>query len=230
MNRKNGFFATHLDPGSIFGEILFGLIMVLTFTLGAGLTLEDGPEAVGLLLIAALGCNIAWGIIDGAMYVMNNLLDRGRRNRMLVALQQVTDEEAALAAIAAEFEEPLAGITTPGERELLYRGIWKLSARAAPERPRVTRDDIMGGLACGLLVILTALPAAIPFMLLPDKFTALRASNAILVVSLFGCGFFWARFTGVNRWLAGGGMMLIGLILVQVAILPGGLAGDGEER
>ena len=45
-DKKKGFFATHLDPGGIFGEILFGLIMVLTFTLGAGLTAEDGPEGV----------------------------------------------------------------------------------------------------------------------------------------------------------------------------------------
>ena len=49
-----GFFAKHLDPGGIFGEILFGLIMVLTFTLGAGLSVEDGPGAVRTLLIAAI--------------------------------------------------------------------------------------------------------------------------------------------------------------------------------
>jgi hypothetical protein len=222
MTGKKGFFSAHLDPGGIFGEILFGLIMVLTFTLGAGLTAEDGPEGVRMLLIAALGCNIAWGIIDGAMYVMGCLLDRGRRNRMLLALKEVTDEAAALQAIESEMDGSLTSLLTPEERQAAYRGIWRLSSRAQPETPRVRKDDLMGGLAGGLLVILTALPAAIPFLFMDDKIQSLRASNGILLVLLFWCGFFWAKFTGVNRVLAGLVMTLIGLVLVVAAILLGG--------
>lgn len=128
--RNQGFFAAHLDPGAIFGEILFGLIMVLTFTLGAGLIVAEGPGAVRQLLVAALGCNLAWGIIDGAMYLMGVLLDRGRHNRMLLALQRVKDEDAALAAIGAEFDGPLEALTTPEERRAFYRSLWTISKRA----------------------------------------------------------------------------------------------------
>lgn len=219
---KKGFFAAHLDPGAIFGEILFGLIMVLTFTLGAGLVVEEGPGAIRQLLAAALGCNLAWGIIDGAMYLMGVLLDRGRRNRMLLALQRVPDEDAALAAIGAEFDGPLGALTTPEERHALYRGIWAIAGRARPQKVRLEREDWLGALASGLLVILTAFPAVLPFLFMADRFQALRTSNGILVGLLFLCGFFWARFTGVNRWLAGLGMMGIGLGLVQAAIWLGG--------
>ena len=222
-DQKKGFFATHLDPGGIFGEILFGLIMVLTFTLGAGLTIkEEGPEAVHGLLIAALGCNLAWGLIDGVMYIMGCLLDRGRRTRMLLALKDVTDEAVALQAIETEMDGPLTSLLTPAERQAAYRDIWRLSARPQPERPRIQKDDLMGGLASGLLVVLTALPGAIPFLFMDDKYQAMRASNAILLVLLFWCGFFWARFTGVNRWLAGLAMTLIGVVLVSAAIMLGG--------
>jgi hypothetical protein len=221
-SERKGFFATHLDPGVIFGEMLFGLIMVLTFTLGAGLTAEDGPEGVRTLLIAALGCNVAWGIIDGVMYVMGCLIDRGRRNRMLVALKDVTDEAAALQAIGNEMDGPLTSLLTPAERQATYRNIWRLSARAKPDKPRIQKEDLMGGLASGLLVILTALPGAIPFFFMDDKIQSLRASNAILLILLFGCGFFWARFTGMNRILAGLAMTLIGVGLVVAAILLGG--------
>jgi hypothetical protein len=71
----------HLDPGERLGEILFGLIMVLTFTATARATLGDSPEASRELLIAALGCNIAWGIIDGGMYIMTAMLDRAHHAR-----------------------------------------------------------------------------------------------------------------------------------------------------
>ena len=223
MEKRKGFFATHLDPGGIFGEILFGLIMVLTFTLGAGLTIkEEGPEAVHGLLIAALGCNIAWGIIDGVMYIMGCLLDRGRRSRMLVALKDVTDEAVAMAAIESEMDGPLTSLLAPAERQAAYRDIWRLSARAQPERTRIQADDLMGGVAAGLLVILTALPGAIPFLFMEDKYQAMRTSNAILLVLLFWCGFFWARFTGINRWLADLAMTLIGVVLVAAAIALGG--------
>jgi hypothetical protein len=71
------FVHRYLDPGERLGEILFGLIMVLTFTSTARATLgEEGTARE--LLVAALGCNIAWGIIDGGMFIMSAMLDRGR--------------------------------------------------------------------------------------------------------------------------------------------------------
>ncbi|HOW98646.1 MAG TPA: VIT1/CCC1 transporter family protein [Kiritimatiellia bacterium] len=219
---RKGFFARHLDAGEIFGEILFGLIMALTFTLGAGISVTEGPGAIRTLLVTALGCNLAWGIIDGAMYVMGALLERGRRIRMLLSLQQATDPAAALAAVARELDPVLERVTTAEERAKLYRGILTMASRVEPERARITREDLAGAVASGLLVILTAFPAAIPFMVMEDHHLALRASNAFLVAMLFFIGFFWARFTGVNRWRAGLLMMLSGLALVKIAMLLGG--------
>ena len=64
---REGFLKRYLDPASRMGEILFGLIMVLTMTLTAGLTVDSGPAGVRQLLHAAVGCNIVWGIIDAVM-------------------------------------------------------------------------------------------------------------------------------------------------------------------
>ena len=72
------FAQRYLDPGDRLGEILFGLIMVLTFTATARATLGDSPDAGRQLLLAAVGCNIAWGIIDGGMYIMAAMLERAR--------------------------------------------------------------------------------------------------------------------------------------------------------
>jgi hypothetical protein len=71
----------YLDPGERLGEIIFGLIMVLTFTSTARATLGESEDSARELLIATLGCNVAWGIIDGGMYLMSAMLDRAREAR-----------------------------------------------------------------------------------------------------------------------------------------------------
>ena len=110
----------HLDPGDRLAEILFGLIMVLTITLGAGVALKDDPGLARESLIAAVGCNIAWGIIDGAFYIMASLLERGRRARLVAAVKAAPDEAAALAVISRALDDRLEGLAAGDDRARVY--------------------------------------------------------------------------------------------------------------
>ena len=67
-----------LDPMDRISEVLFGLIMALTFTCTLGVAIADNIQ-VRTMLIGALGCNLAWGIIDGGVYLMARLNERGPR-------------------------------------------------------------------------------------------------------------------------------------------------------
>ena len=210
----------YLEPAEILAEVLFGLIMVLTVTLGARLAMgEEGGARE--LLIAALGCNLAWGIIDGAIYVMNVMFNRGRRARIFSELKR-HGESGALAVIARELEPRLADLTTPDERARLYRSVLAIAVRTPAEPTRIEREDFAGGLVCAVLVFLTALPPVVPFMLIDDPLRALRVSNGILVAMLFGLGYFWAIETNANRIGTGLTMMFVGLALVLAAMALGG--------
>src|SRR6516162_297168 len=79
-----------LDPHERIAEVLFGLIMVLTFT-GSLSVAEAGRESVRTMLIGALGCNLAWGIIDGVLYLMGSLADKGSKLATLQALRKTSD-------------------------------------------------------------------------------------------------------------------------------------------
>jgi VIT1/CCC1 family predicted Fe2+/Mn2+ transporter len=61
--------------------------MVLTFTSTARVALGAEEITARELLIAALGCNIAWGIIDGGMYIMSAMLDRATTARERAAAE-----------------------------------------------------------------------------------------------------------------------------------------------
>jgi hypothetical protein len=200
------------------GEILFGLIMVLTFTLGAGLA---GGHERGLLL-AAIGCNVAWGVIDAVLFVLGSRFERRRRNRFVRTVRRATDQDGALAAIRDEFDPELAALIEPADRERLYRAIHASIGKSTTALPVVTREDWMAGLWVFVLVTATALPAALPFFLVRDPQLALRLSNALLVGLLFLVGFRWGRYIDLSPWRAGLVLAALGVALVLVAIALGG--------
>ena len=214
-------FVTRLDPGEEVGELLFGLIMVLTFTLGAGIGLSDREETRELL-IAALGCNTAWGIIDAALYLMTRLSERGRLFRLVRAIQATPADEPARALVARELEERLPPVVAPSMRAALDAHVLERVRELKPERNRVTGEDLWAALAVFWLVFLTALPAVVPFLLIGDPQIAMRTSNAVLIALLFIVGWRWAGYTGAGRWRTALFMALLGVGLVAIAIALGG--------
>jgi hypothetical protein len=219
--QRQRFVEKYLDPTSRLGEILFGLIMALSFTLTAGLVVKEGPDAVRELGIAIVGCNLAWGFIDGAMYVMNAVYARGRRARIAEALRS-GDEAAGLNVVRREIHETFEELCTPAEQERLAGAIRQYVASGQSFRAGITREDLMGGVASFWLVFASCLPAVIPFLIFSEAHLALRVSNLLLVVLLFLTGWKWAKYAHLSRWGTGIVMVLIGLGLVGVAILLGG--------
>ncbi len=213
----------YLDPATALAEILFGLIMTLTFTLGAGLIIEDeGRAGARELLIAVIGCNVAWGIIDGALFLVGQLFDRGRLQRLGRAIRRTNEQSAAVALVAAELNPLLGTVLSPREATALYGRIAdNVSHRPEVDAP-ITRDDWLGAVVSFVLVVVSSIPAAIPFMLIDDARLALRVSNAVLVALLFFTGFWWARYTIAKPWVAGLGFLVVGIVLVVAAIALGG--------
>src|SRR6187401_140899 len=83
-----------LEPNERISEVLFGLIMVLTFT-GSLSVAEAGRDDVRAMLIGALGCNLAWGIIDAVLYLMGSLSEKGKGLLTFRAVRKSTDPNHA---------------------------------------------------------------------------------------------------------------------------------------
>jgi len=220
---RASFVRKYLDPGSSLSEILFGLIMTLTFTLGAGLMLqEEGREGARQLLAATLGCNIAWGIIDGVFYLVGQWFDRSRRQLLGRAIRAATDEAAARSLVANELDDTLAPALPAPEREQIYARIVRHVRQGTGRAVTIDRADFMGAVASFWLVFLASVPAAVPFIFIDDAWLALRVSNALLLGLLFAAGFTWSRYTTASRWASGFAFLLGGTALVLIAIALGG--------
>jgi hypothetical protein len=208
-----------LDPTERFSEVLFGLLMVLTFT-GTLSAIEAGREEVRTMLIGALGCNLAWGLVDAVMYVLAAVATRGRGNLLLRELQASSSPEAAHRMIADVLPDRLAEAVRPEDLENLRRRLVALPA--PPARTVMARSDFLGAAAVFVLVFLSTFPVTIPFMIMTNALRATRWSNAIALVMLFLLGHSLARSTGGRPWRLGFGMLLLGAVLVAIIIALGG--------
>jgi VIT1/CCC1 family predicted Fe2+/Mn2+ transporter len=170
------------------------------------------------MLFAALGCNLAWGIIDAGMYLMARLGERGRIALVARSLRQTTDRERAHRMIADELPPLLASISQPAQLEAIREKINQMPDAGAS----LTARDWKGALGVCILVVLSTFPVVVPFIFFDDARLALRVSNALAVISLFLCGFFFARYAGLHPWITGLIMVAVGAALVGISIALGG--------
>jgi VIT1/CCC1 family predicted Fe2+/Mn2+ transporter len=212
----------HLDPGSTMGELIFGMIMVLTFTLGARLLGADEPTDGREIMIAAIGCNIAWGLIDAFLFLLGIVHERRRVAGLQAALRDSRTDAAVLPLLREELDEGLSRLAAREVQDGFYAAIAAGARRGAEVRVRLTSDDFRAAFLIFVLVVVTALPAAVPFLLLEDSYLALRASNGVMALLLFAVGYFWGKNVGAEPLVSGCLVMSIGVVLVLVAIPLGG--------
>ena len=208
-----------LDPIDRVSEVLFGLIMVLTFT-GSLSVAEAGRDNVRTMLIGALGCNLAWGIIDAVFYLMGCLAEKGRGLLTFRAVRKATDPRQAQRLIAGALPSVVASVLQPAELEAMHQRLKELPE--PPERARLSKDDWLGSVGVFLLVFLSTFPVVVPFIFMRNAGPALRVSNAVAIVMLFLTGYAFGRITGRHPWLLGIVMVVLGLILVGLTIALGG--------
>ena len=208
-----------LEPVERLSEILFGLIMVLTFT-GSLSVAEAGREDIRAMLVGALGCNIAWGIIDGILYLMGRLGEKGRDLATFQAIRAASDPAQARLLIAGALPPVVAGVLRPEEYGQLHQRLQHLPE--PPPRQGLKPDDWLGALGVFLLVFLSTFPVVIPFIVMSEAGPALRVSNAIAIALLFVTGYIFGKLSGRQPVWLGCGMVLLGAFLVGITIALGG--------
>jgi len=208
-----------LDPIERISEVLFGVIMALTFTCTRGVATADNIK-IKTMLIGALGCNLAWGVIDAGVYLIARIHALGRNIMTLRAMRAAADTGAARRIVADALPPLLASALSDEQLEVIRRRLDQVPD--APARPQLTKRDWLGALGVCLLCFLSTFPVAVPFIIVGDAREALRASNAVAVTLLFCCGYAFGYRSGLSPWVTGLFMVAFAGALVGVAIALGG--------
>jgi VIT family len=208
-----------LEPMERISEVLFGLIMVLTYTCSFSVA-GAGREEVRAMLVGALGCNLAWGMIDAVFYLMGSFSAFGQGILKLRALRQVASPAEAHQIIADALPPLLVSVLSTADLEHMRQELKRLPN--LPSRPRLRKDDWLGAIGVFLIVVLATFPVAIPFALISDARLALRVSNGIAIAMLFLTGYAFGRQAGHRPLGMGLAMVFLGSVMVAITISLGG--------
>jgi VIT1/CCC1 family predicted Fe2+/Mn2+ transporter len=210
--------ASALSPVDRVSEVMFGLIMALTFTGSLSVATADRNE-VRSMLIGALGCNIAWGLVDAIMHLLATLSERGRSLVIFKEVRSTPDAAHARRLIADALPPVVASTMEPAELETIRS---RLMGLPEPGSAGLTFGDLRTAVRIFFLVFLATLPVALPFAFIQEAHRALRVSNGVALLMLFLGGYYLGRHGGRHPWVLGFFTLAVGVVLVWATIALGG--------
>jgi hypothetical protein len=227
---KEGFLARVLDPLDRLVEGIYSVLIVLTFTLAAralqsqsGEATVDGSKVLMQLFVAALGCAIAWGLIDGAMYVLTCVFERGKDLRLYRLIRDAPSLEDGITVLSDELDDEMGTLATSAERRQIYTSLYERLRTSPPPRGGFEKADFAGGFGVFIVALGAALPVVLPLVILPGSVEfRLRVTNLVAFVMLFAMGYRWGQYAGGKPLLTGLLLCLLGIIMMLVAIPLGG--------
>jgi VIT1/CCC1 family predicted Fe2+/Mn2+ transporter len=207
-----------LHPIDRVSEMIFGLFMALTFVGVVSMATADREE-INTMLIAALGCNLAWGLVDAFMYLVRTITDRGRLLTLTRSIREA-DAERGRGMLQGALSAPVAKLMTTTEIDAMRGRL--LALADVPMRPWLQRDDFLAAFAIFLIVVLSTFPVALPFVFIDDPRSALFVSRTIGVAMMFMGGLALGRYAGYGSWKTGFMMAGLGTAVIAVVVALGG--------
>ncbi|HXX86015.1 MAG TPA: hypothetical protein VEN29_18805 [Casimicrobiaceae bacterium] len=207
-----------LDPINRVSEIMFGLIMAVTIV-GSLSIATAGKSEVRTVLLAALGCNLAWGLVDAVMYLVRTLTERTRNVALTKRVIGAADTDTAHRFIREALPPHVDAITGPAELEGMRRRLL--------DPPRsgngLEGEDYLAAAGIFLLVVAATFPVVVPFLLTSDTALAMNSSRVITLAMLYAAGFTLGRYAGHAQPVRTGlAMLLLGAALITAVVALGG--------
>lgn len=208
-----------IDQPSRISEGIFGLIMVLTFTCTISVS-TAGRQEVKELLWAALGCNLAWGLVDAIMYLMSVLFDRAHGMTAINQIRKSRNITEARNRVKESINPLIADLMENEAIDRLGEKIKNLPETSI--KNTLVFKDFISAAQIFLIVFLITFPVAIPFIFITDVALAMRLSNALALILLFIGGFSLARYAGLKPIITALAYTAIGAFMVVMTMALGG--------
>jgi VIT1/CCC1 family predicted Fe2+/Mn2+ transporter len=215
-------FSDYLGRFWYSSEPMFGVIMVVCFTSVIRAYPGVAEQILGTILLSALMCCIAWGLVDGIFYAWEAHYELDKRKKIQAASSASGDAGTAQGLVEDHLGDTLVDTLEDEDRKQIYQILQKKIPQIDLGKVSV-RDDILTVLIAFGLVVGSSLIVMIPFLVIHPVMTALIISNITGIILLFIMGYWREEEKRIGKKLATGGLTaLIALIITVMTIALGG--------
>jgi VIT1/CCC1 family predicted Fe2+/Mn2+ transporter len=207
------------DPFDRLSEVAFGVIMALTI-ISVIPTAADGAGRQQLVL-AALGCNLAWGIVDALMTLVGMRVDREHRHAGLRILRQSKDEQSFRDGLREFLPDRVVDHMQANDVQRMRQNLLK-SLLGTGDTPKLGREHWLAWLVLACHTFVATFPIILPLLLIHDDLLALRLAQGTGLVLLFGLGWLLARWAGGRPWQGAVGFAALGVAMTGICLALGG--------
>jgi hypothetical protein len=203
-------------------EPMFGVIMVVCFT-SVLRAFPDAPEkAVDTILLSALFCCIAWGLVDGIFYAWEAHYELDKKKKLQALVQAPTDPEKGRELVEDDLGDTIVDLMDEKDKEQIYQIIEK-NASGVDLGKVSMREDVITVLIAFGLVVGSSIIVILPFLLFSPVMTALVISNITGILLLFIMGYWREEDKRITKKLMTGGLTaFVALIITLVTVALGG--------
>lgn len=206
-------------PFDRISEMTYGVIMTLTII--SVISAASGGAARHDLIAAALGCNLAWGLVDALMLLVRLRVERVHQHGRLRALRGTTSDSDFREGLDDFLPPRLVAVLQPDELWRLRQRLMSSELGAGPLR-HGGAEVWLAALLIVMLVTGITLPLILPLWWVPDDLLALRLAQGIGVIMLFCLGWLLSRWSGDSPWPGALGFTALGVGMTGLCIALGG--------
>ncbi|WP_410499122.1 hypothetical protein [Chitinibacter sp. S2-10] len=206
-----------LDPLETASELLFAVIMTLSVT--AAVAIGNKTVDTHELLVAAFGCNIAWGFVDAVVYLINARMTGARKVQVRNQLISAPTPEAFRAVLDDVAPEGLMNHLDTAALQNYREFVGKNGALV---QEKLTLKDWRAAGAIWLLDTIATLPLVLPFLFIDAAQVALRTTQLVAIVMMFWLGIGLGRWVGYPPVRMGFSFAALGAAVAIICIALGG--------
>jgi hypothetical protein len=203
-------------------EPMFGVIMVVCFTSVLRAFPDAADKIVGTILLSALFCCIAWGLVDGIFYAWEAHYELDKKKKILARVQTPNDPKEARELVEDHLGDTIVDLMDEKDKEQIYQIVEKNVSGIDLGRVSMKEDIVTVLIAFGL-VVGSSIIVMVPFLLFSPVMTALVISNITGILLLFIMGYWREEDKRITKKLITGGLTaFVALIITVVTVALGG--------
>jgi hypothetical protein len=201
---------------------MFGVIMVVCFTSVLRAYPGLAEQVIGKVLLSALFCCIAWGLVDGIFYAWEAHYELDKKKKLQAQVYAAAGSEKAQGLIEDDLGDTVVDLLDEGDKEQIYQIVQKSVPGVDLGKVSLKEDILTVAIAFGL-VVGSSIIVILPFFMFSPVMNALKISNITGIFLLFFMGYWREEDRRISKKLITGGVTaFVAFIITVVTIILGG--------